>query len=75
MLDETIVPRTASGPPVRARGPAVLNLKDMISASAIDEVTLWLSAALLSDPAHETDRMVIDRIARETVARPLAWKS
>jgi hypothetical protein len=44
----------------------------MISASVIDEVTLWLSAAVLSDPAHETDRMVIDRIARDTAARPLS---
>ena len=44
----------------------------MITASAIDEVTVWFSAAILGDPAHETDRMVIDRVAEETNPRPLA---
>src|SRR2546422_139543 len=44
----------------------------MTTASAIDEVTVWFSAAILGDPAHETDRMVIDRVAEETSRRPLA---
>ena len=44
----------------------------MITASAIDEVTVWFSAAILGGPAHETDRIVIDRVAEETNRRPLA---
>jgi hypothetical protein len=44
----------------------------MITPSVIDEVTLWFSAAILDGPAHETDRMVIDRVAGETNRRPLA---
>lgn len=44
----------------------------MVSPSIVDEVTLWLSSAILSGSKHETDRMVVERMAIEARDRPLS---